>query len=272
MGVYGAYPPNTNGPITWWANTTVFNMQVALFLCPSDNRVVKQPITNYMANIGGPFVMFGYSGPFVPTNPALTDNGNGTYTPWNYPQSQNTATVSISGITDGTSNTAMWSEGVSGTNSPVVTGTNKLNEIRGFFASNFSTNWTNLPTITQAPAAYVQRFIATCNNLPPGTLATGVNGTGTRGLSWQISFPYYANYGMYNHVSSPNSRSCSNVATDTVGLDVYGTSPPTSFHPGGVNVGMCDGSVRFIKEVVNLNTWWAVGTRASNEAIDSNKF
>ena len=35
MGVYGSYPPSTVGPITWWANTTVFNMQVAVFLCPS---------------------------------------------------------------------------------------------------------------------------------------------------------------------------------------------------------------------------------------------
>src|SRR5438067_1563561 len=57
MGVYGSYPPDTTGPITWWANTTVFNMQMSLFLCPSDSKVLRQPVTNYVANIGGPFVI-----------------------------------------------------------------------------------------------------------------------------------------------------------------------------------------------------------------------
>src|SRR4051795_6317234 len=40
MGVYGPNPPATNGPTTWWANTTVFNMQVSVFLCPSDQKLV----------------------------------------------------------------------------------------------------------------------------------------------------------------------------------------------------------------------------------------
>jgi len=111
-----------------------------------------------------------------------------------------------------------------------------------------------------------------CNALPLGTMATGPNGGGLRGTSWQISLPYYANYGMYNHVSSPNSRQCSNIALDQVGLDVYGTSPATSFHPGGVNMGMADGSVRFIREQINLNPFWAIGTRAGNEPINANSF
>ncbi len=47
---------------------------------------------------------------------------------------------------------------------------------------------------------------------------------------------------------------------------MFGTSNATSLHPGGVNLTMADGSVRFVKEQVNLNTWWAVGTRNGNEA------
>ena len=88
-----------------------------------------------------------------------------------------------------------------------------------------------------------------------------------------MSFPYYANYGMYNHVGAPNSRQCSNVAIDLVGLDIYGTSPPTSLHaPGGVNMCMCDGSVRYIKDQIQLYTWWSLGTRSGGEAIDANAF
>jgi prepilin-type N-terminal cleavage/methylation domain-containing protein/prepilin-type processing-associated H-X9-DG protein len=270
MGVFGSYPPSTVGPITWWANTTVFNLQVAVFLCPSDNKLLRQPVTNYVANIGGPFILNGYSGPFVPLNPWQIDNLNGTYTNYQYPFSQNTGTISLAGITDGTSNTALWSEAVTGTNLPVVAGTNKTTELRGFFQTNFYMNWTQIPV--PAVGNEVLRFLAACNAVPTGTVGVNTNGSSLRGTSWQISLPYYANYQMYNHMSAPNSRSCANVHVDNIGLDVYGTSPATSFHSGGVNVGMADGSVKFVKETIGLQTWWAVGTRGGNEPINANAF
>ena len=268
LGVYGSFPPSTAGPITWWANTTVFNMQLAVFLCPSDSKILKQPVTNYVANIGGPFILNGYSGPFVPLNPNMTDNGNGTYTPWVYPYSQNTGPTGLSAILDGTSNTALWSEAVTGTNLPVTAGSGRIPELRGFFPTNFYTSWNQIPV--PAVGNEVLRFIAACNAIPVGTLAVTTNGSSLRGTSWQMSLPYYANYQMYNHMSGPNTRSCANVQVDNIGLDVYGTSPATCYHSGGVNVGFADGSVRFIKETVSLPTWWAVGTRNGNEAINAN--
>jgi prepilin-type N-terminal cleavage/methylation domain-containing protein/prepilin-type processing-associated H-X9-DG protein len=267
MGVFGSYPPATNGPTFWWANTTVFNMQPALYLCPSDPKLIRQPVTNYVANIGGPFVLNGYSGPFVPTNQAQTDNGNGTYLNWNYPQGGDTNTISFAGVTDGTSNTALWSEVVTGSNVQVLTGI-KPAELRGFYPTNFSGSWANL----LRNQIYVLRFLSACNSLPPGTVSIGPGGSSLRGTSWQISHPYYANYQMYNHVGPPNGRACSNIPADVIGLDVFGTSPAQSFHSGGVNVAMCDGSVRFIREQINLYTWWAIGTRAANEAIDSKQY
>ena len=36
----------------------------------------------------------------------------------------------------------------------------------------------------------------------------------------------------------------------------------TSKHPGGVNGTLGDGSVRFMKDTINLETWWALGTRS----------
>jgi prepilin-type processing-associated H-X9-DG protein len=44
---------------------------------------------------------------------------------------------------------------------------------------------------------------------------------------------------------------------------------PTSLHPGGVNISLMDGSVRFIKNTVSLQTWWALGTRATGEIISA---
>ena len=42
-----------------------------------------------------------------------------------------------------------------------------------------------------------------------------------------------------------------------------------SFHPGGVNVLMADGSVRFVKESINQLTWWALGTKGGGEVISA---
>jgi len=43
-----------------------------------------------------------------------------------------------------------------------------------------------------------------------------------------------------------------------------------SRHAGGVNASMCDGSVRFIRNTIDLNTWRALGSMAGGEAIASN--
>ncbi len=45
-----------------------------------------------------------------------------------------------------------------------------------------------------------------------------------------------------------------------------------SNHPGGVNVAFCDGSVRFIKNTVNLMSWRAVSTKDAGEVIDGNSY
>jgi prepilin-type processing-associated H-X9-DG protein len=46
----------------------------------------------------------------------------------------------------------------------------------------------------------------------------------------------------------------------------------SSFHPGGVNVLLLDGSVRFIKSSVDLAAWNAMGTRAMGEVIGADAF
>ena len=40
-----------------------------------------------------------------------------------------------------------------------------------------------------------------------------------------------------------------------------------SRHPGGVNVSLCDGSVRFISETIAINTWRNLSTTYGNESI-----
>ncbi len=43
-----------------------------------------------------------------------------------------------------------------------------------------------------------------------------------------------------------------------------------SKHTGGVNTGMGDGSVRFFRDSTNSATWWALGTMATGEVINDN--
>lgn len=45
-----------------------------------------------------------------------------------------------------------------------------------------------------------------------------------------------------------------------------------SNHPGGVNAGMADGSVRFIKDSIAMPTWWALGTKGGGEVISADSF
>jgi prepilin-type N-terminal cleavage/methylation domain-containing protein/prepilin-type processing-associated H-X9-DG protein len=43
-----------------------------------------------------------------------------------------------------------------------------------------------------------------------------------------------------------------------------------SKHSGGVNIGMADGSVRFIRDSINITNWRAMGTMANGEVISDN--
>jgi prepilin-type processing-associated H-X9-DG protein len=45
-----------------------------------------------------------------------------------------------------------------------------------------------------------------------------------------------------------------------------------SNHPGGVNVGFLDGSVKFIKDSVSLTTWAALATKAGGEIISADQY
>ena len=47
---------------------------------------------------------------------------------------------------------------------------------------------------------------------------------------------------------------------------------PKSKHPGGINVGMCDGSVRFIKNTISVQTFRGISTSQGSEAISADSY
>lgn len=73
------------------------------------------------------------------------------------------------------------------------------------------------------------------------------------------------NYGntLYNHYHAPNAATwdCMNLPQQK------GQFTARSNHPGGVNAAFCDGSVRFVRENVELSIWRGMASRAGNEVI-----
>ncbi|HEX3146939.1 MAG TPA: DUF1559 domain-containing protein [Gemmataceae bacterium] len=58
-------------------------------------------------------------------------------------------------------------------------------------------------------------------------------------------------------------------ATESSLGDTFAAVTSRSFHPGGVNVLLMDGSVRFVRDSISLATWRALGTRAGGEVLGS---
>ena len=86
--------------------------------------------------------------------------------------------------------------------------------------------------------------------------AANVNGQDDNisGAMWVSGQPALTRY---IHVMPPNTWSCRS------GLQIAHNA--SSHHPGGVNVLFCDGSVKFIKASIGVQTWWALGSRAGGE-------
>jgi prepilin-type processing-associated H-X9-DG protein len=45
-----------------------------------------------------------------------------------------------------------------------------------------------------------------------------------------------------------------------------------SYHSGGANTMMADGSVKFLKGSVSMNVYWGLGTRNGGEVIDASSY
>ena len=75
--------------------------------------------------------------------------------------------------------------------------------------------------------------------------------------------------GPYYHVLTPNKHSCA-TSTDWHVIDSFVTVG--SCHPGGANVLFMDGSVKFVKDSVSLQTWLAISTRAGGEVVSADQY
>ena len=220
-------------------NTTAYMVQVKAFLCPSDIRdrvFPDQAPCNYSACSGN-----GLPGGFGLPDPAY-GSPNGIFF-------FNSATT-IAGITDGTSNTSFLGESIIGSNSNIPPAANGSN-----------------PTeiMVQTPSG-MNSFADTFKYIPltAAECASSTSYRWDRQTNW-IEGDY--RHTLFNNFDVPNSTKY-----DCLRGPHHGWRSARSRHPGGVNNAFADGSVKFIKNTIDLNTWRAVGTMAGGEVTSADAY
>ena len=229
---------------------TVVKTSVAAFVCPSDfdrmtdssnsNDFVGYGRINYQANAGNDTGTL---------NAALTvETNNGVFVAFK--------TIGLAQITDGSSNTALFSERVLGDGAP-----NTASVPGDWFLIN-------------PPSSGRADVYATCIGLNPNGVLGDVNQNSYGGRTWITGY-YTAT--RYNHLIPPNRNSCvyNDVGATTIASatnEGATASTASSRHPGGVNVLFADGSIHFIKDSISNTVWWALGSKNGGEVISSDAY
>ncbi len=152
--------------------------------------------------------------------------------------------------------------------------------IRGPFRVNSPSN---------SPTAFAMRDIldGTSNTMMASEVKIGPNAltsttkTDARGDIWGEGKDAY----MYTAATPPNSQiidqldgttGCPNSTPALPCLASTGSqaefNAARSYHAGGVNVTFCDGSVKFVKDSVNLITWRAISTKDGGEVVSGDSY
>jgi prepilin-type N-terminal cleavage/methylation domain-containing protein/prepilin-type processing-associated H-X9-DG protein len=235
---------NPTAPITAAndPNAAARAQDMPIYLCPSDpsdgsfnNGTV--PGTNGRSNY------FGNAGRSI----SMLDDAEGNGGAWSgvfwveYTSRQaawynnNPRRVKILDIADGTSSTAMFAEIKRGWND-----TSRPRDVQDPLTTsgNYSTVVT---TTTTQPTD--------CTNASPPSF---------RYAGLQYYRPDVIWTSLYSHMMTPNSQSYDCVDASLL----RGVVTARSYHQGGVNVGFCDGSIRFITDGIDQRTWQLLGSRA----------
>ncbi len=218
------------------ANTTVMTTAIAGYLCPSDANPGNTG--NLAGGFTVPITCINYS---VNAGTNRQNSGgivNGV-TWWLGGNASYGNRVNLASILDGTSNTAAFSEWVKGKSGQNARGKNLVYTIAKYSNGGYQNDYNLCSSATAALWDYKGEYWT-------------LQDTGRGG-------PYY-------HIMPPNKPGC---ATSAGFGNVDSFIGPGSFHPGGANMLILDGSIRFIKDGVVLNVWNALGTRAGGEVISA---
>jgi prepilin-type processing-associated H-X9-DG protein len=242
------------------SNATAIGVQITTLLCPSEvNRQAyvatsattgltsTYGISNYGWNVGTWYSFGGYASR-VPTAGAIGSN----------------LSRSFASFTDGLSNTLMAAEVKTYTPAYHDCGTVPNGAPTGFNA--YPDLATILASVAAAPTAGC-KLATTPSGMPGGGHTHWSNGN--------------AFHDGFTTALPPNTRSpLGTIATDgdmssedeDDGGPTYSSVTSRSYHPGGVNALFVDGSVKFIKNSINWQTWRSLGTVAGGEILSADSY
>ena len=237
-------PAVLNG--TFPQNSTAEHAQVNTFLCPSDPNPGDPSYAgaNYVENLGTNLANVDYraNGPTYFLGPeSATGCAGGTIS------NSYSGTTDLSSVTDGTNSTAIFSELVKGTGDLTRDGVHMI--YKGGTSNRCA--YYGMPN---------PDFLMYQNCLQSGT----ARNYAFKGAEWPRSV--LGKGGGYSHTMPPNSRAC---VYSSVSSQLFNNIGASAYHPGGVNVGFLDGSVRFVKNSVNYPAWLSIATMANGEVISS---
>ena len=242
-------------------NLTVINAQVAVFVCPSDQYAGEAVAGVFTTATNSYFCSVG-------TTTNLTDVSTATW-PAPAPMSLFPTTgmfafqqsYKFQQITDGLSNTIAFAESTVG-NPNAVLGKPNIGLV-GIGAAGAAAQFAD--AVAPANQAATLAGLAGCNAAWQARTGAIDNQRGKTWFHGSIAFT------MIQTVTTPNSVQWTYCSGSTSG-SASTFSESDSYHPGGVNVLLGDGSVRFIKSTINQTVWWALGTKSFGEVISADQF
>lgn len=256
-----------NDPTTDLINSTVTSAVLDVFLCPSSPRpswliqgadavltTVRAPGNSYFASLGSGLEF------------ASQQTGGPPNGPFPYIGTASVPT-SIADIQDGTTNTIGFGEWKIGDGSPNARASQDIVFV-GTFPAGTARNDGTLILPNPTLAASLVPWLQTCSNLWQSGGGRFPK-TDTLGESWALGL---VGYSQGNLVVPPNSK-YPNCSTNGVGtIESVGSYGLSSFHPGGANVLLLDGSVRFLKDSVSFQTLWSLGSIRQGEIVSADSF
>jgi prepilin-type N-terminal cleavage/methylation domain-containing protein/prepilin-type processing-associated H-X9-DG protein len=255
-------------------NTTGVTIRIASFICPSATLPPTTyygkptPGNSYFASVGSSLHWVGQSGSSAPNGIFMYAGANNL--PGAANAGQSVPPRGIKDVRDGTSNTIAFGEWRIGDFDTTKLNIQDIINIGQDPANMSGDAWgqpaANMPFGGPSYLAWINL----CASQALGSIGNGQKQYTWLGKSWNQGM---FGYTLGNTLLAPNAgyyncRMCSWQGD----LDCPGSYTMSSFHPGGGNIAMADGSVRFLKATTAYTIIWALGSRDQGEVVSSDAY